>query len=133
MSVEPASGPEAASRLTLQPTYRLRASCKAARRQGASEDDARLYGRFEAGARPASHLNTGVHMRLSSQLKCVGKNIREARRKAGLRQIDIETRAGITYRHYQNIEAGKINVGITTLLKLAEAFGATVEELLSGC
>jgi len=47
-------------------------------------------------------------------------------------QTDLESKAGITYRHYESIEAGKINVSVLTLCRLAKALGTTVGELTRG-
>lgn len=65
-------------------------------------------------------------------LKEVGNNLREARKRAGLRQIEVEAKAGVAYRHYQNIEAGKVNVTLETLCRLATAFGTSVANLTKG-
>jgi transcriptional regulator with XRE-family HTH domain len=66
-------------------------------------------------------------------LRKVGKNIRAARLRSGLRQIDVNERIGLTYRHYQNIEAGKVNLTISTLCRLATLFKAPISELVEGC
>jgi transcriptional regulator with XRE-family HTH domain len=66
-------------------------------------------------------------------MKRVGQNIRDARMAAGLRQIDVNMKAGLTYRHYQNIEAGKINVTLSTLCRLAKLFKTSVRDLVDGC
>jgi transcriptional regulator with XRE-family HTH domain len=65
-------------------------------------------------------------------LKEVGENLRTARKHAGLRQVEVEKLSGVAYRHYQNIEAGKVNVTLTTLCRLASAFGTSVETLTKG-
>jgi transcriptional regulator with XRE-family HTH domain len=62
-------------------------------------------------------------------LKEVGHNLREARKHAGLRQVEMETLCGVTYRHYQNIEAGRVNVTLQTLWRLASALGTSVADL----
>lgn len=54
----------------------------------------------------------------------VGENCRRLRKAKGIRQVEVETKCGVAYRHYQDIEAGKINVSIGTLAKLAYAFEA---------
>ncbi len=59
----------------------------------------------------------------------VGRNLRDARKKAGLRQKEVVAVSGVAYRHYQNIEAGRVNVTLETLCRLAEAFGTSVSEL----
>jgi transcriptional regulator with XRE-family HTH domain len=65
-------------------------------------------------------------------LKEVGSNLRVARKEAGLRQVEVETKSGVAYRHYQDIEAGKVNVSLDTLCRLANAFNTTVANLCRG-
>ena len=62
-------------------------------------------------------------------LKEVGQNLKQARKKLGMRQIEVEGKTGVSYRHYQNIEAGKVNVTLDTLCRLAGAFQTSVAEL----
>ena len=49
--------------------------------------------------------------------------------RRGYRQQDVEELIGLTYRHYQSIEAGKINVKVGTLRDLAKLYKTTVSEL----
>ena len=72
-------------------------------------------------------------MRMQLLLKTVGQNIREARIRAGLRQIDVNEKIGLTYRHYQNIEAGRVNLTVTTLCRLSRLFKIGVHELFKEC
>ncbi len=65
-------------------------------------------------------------------LRQVGRNIRAARIRLGLKQIDVHVESGITYRHYQNIEAGKVNISLETLFRLAHLYKVKVEELVRG-
>jgi transcriptional regulator with XRE-family HTH domain len=65
-------------------------------------------------------------------LKEVGLNLKQARKKIGMRQIEVEEKTGVSYRHYQNIEAGRVNVTLETLCRLACAFGTSVAELTKG-
>lgn len=44
------------------------------------------------------------------------------RKARGLRQEDME-KFGLSYKYYQRIEAGKVNVTLKTLEKIAKAFG----------
>lgn len=60
----------------------------------------------------------------------MGRNIQEARKAVGLRQVDVESKIGLSYRHYQRIEAGQINISIKTLYELARLFKTTASELL---
>ena len=72
-------------------------------------------------------------MPINTFIKRVGRNIRAARIRAGLRQIDVNEKSGLTYRHYQDIEAGKINVTIATLCRLSRLFSAKVTQLVEDC
>lgn len=72
-------------------------------------------------------------MKLETYLKCLGSNIKNARIRAGLRQVDVNSKADVTYRHYQNIEAGKINVTIATLRRLAGVLNVSICDLVKNC
>jgi len=72
-------------------------------------------------------------MRLPVYLKLVGRRIQGARMKAGLRQVDVNERSGVTYRHYQNIEAGRVNVTLGTLCRVARVLKTSVKELIDEC
>ncbi len=57
--------------------------------------------------------------------------VRELRESRGLSQEAFAERAGLKYKHYQAIEAGrKMEFKISTLLKLAKACGMEPWELL---
>lgn len=58
----------------------------------------------------------------------VGKRIRELRKKRGLRQEDMEN-FGLNYRYYQDIEAGRANLTLGTIEKVASAFGVNSADL----
>ncbi len=60
----------------------------------------------------------------------IGNRIKELRKAQGLRQEDM-ARFGISYKYYQRIEAGKVNITLKTLEKIAEALGVNVAELLA--
>lgn len=62
-------------------------------------------------------------------LKLVGAQIREWRLKADLKQEDVEN-FGVSWKHYQKIEAGSTNTTIKILYKLAKAFGCHPKDLL---
>lgn len=70
--------------------------------------------------------------KFETYLRQVGKNIKTARNQAGLAQIEVHEHTGITYRHYQNIEAGKVNVSLETLFRLAKLYRTGVEDLVVG-
>jgi transcriptional regulator with XRE-family HTH domain len=56
-------------------------------------------------------------------LKQVAACIRRARRHAALSQEGVASRAGIDYKRYQRLEAGRQNPTIRTLHRIAEAIG----------
>lgn len=69
-------------------------------------------------------------MNLNEFLAQIGSNIKAARKKSGLRQIDVEEQDGLEMRHYQKIEAGQINITVETLLRLSKLFKCSVEDLV---
>lgn len=57
--------------------------------------------------------------------------IRELREARGLTQETFAERAGLTYKHYQQVEAGrKSDVRLSTLIKMAEGLGLKLCELV---
>ena len=69
-------------------------------------------------------------MKLETYLRQVGKNIKSIRSKSGLKQTEVHEKSGLTYRHYQNIEAGRVNVTLGTLYRLSKLFEVRIEELV---
>jgi transcriptional regulator with XRE-family HTH domain len=60
------------------------------------------------------------------------KRLRELRRRHGLSQEAFAERARMSYKYYQAVEAGrKRNLRLSTLEKLAAAYGLEVWQLLS--
>ena len=55
----------------------------------------------------------------------VGNRLRTRRVALGLRQQDMEDR-GINYKYYQRVEAGKVNLTLRSLEKLASALDVKV-------
>jgi transcriptional regulator with XRE-family HTH domain len=70
---------------------------------------------------------------MGDYLKAVGTNIKHARVAAHMRQVDVTEGIGINYRHYQDIEAGNVNVSLLTLCRLAKLFGTSISMLIKGC
>lgn len=56
---------------------------------------------------------------LSKHLHVLGENLRELRARAELTQEHVATVAKIDAKHYQAIEAGRINVTMSTLVAIA--------------
>lgn len=69
-------------------------------------------------------------MTLDTFLQTVGKAIATARKNDSLRQTDAAERCGISYRYYQSIEAGKANITIRTLFRLAQCLSIHPLDLL---
>ncbi len=60
----------------------------------------------------------------------VAAHVKTACQQAGFTQMDVQRKIGISYRHYQDIEAAKVNPTLETLCRLASAFGTRVRELV---
>ena len=56
-------------------------------------------------------------------LKEFGKSLKAARKSMGLSQVAAAQSMHIDYRHYQNVEGGKINLRLDTLIKLVRFYG----------
>lgn len=67
-------------------------------------------------------------MELDELQRLVGKNIQKARWIRGLTQEQVN---GITLRYYQELERGKRNPTLATLLNLAEQFEVSVADLVN--
>lgn len=59
-----------------------------------------------------------------------GENLRLARLKAGLTQQELAAKANIRQAHVSQIEAGKLNPMLMTIVALAEAVGKDLRTLL---
>ena len=55
-------------------------------------------------------------------LKEFGKQLKTTRKQMGLSQVSAAQNMRIDYRHYQNIEGGKINLRLDTLIKLVKFY-----------
>lgn len=66
----------------------------------------------------------------SELLSRVGQRCKALRRKAGLSQLDMVRSHEFSLSHYQKIERGDLDLRLSTLKRLADAFGVTMEELL---
>ena len=58
----------------------------------------------------------------------LGNRIKEIRKEKGLRQEDMEG-LGISYKYYQKIERGKVNVTLNTIEKIASALTIDASDL----
>ena len=62
----------------------------------------------------------------------LGKRCQTLRRKAQLSQLDMVRSYGFSLSHYQKIERGDLDARLSTLTRLAEAFGVSLSEFLQG-
>ena len=60
----------------------------------------------------------------------IGMRLKEVRKEKGLKQEDME-RFGISYKYYQRIENGKVNVTLSTIEKIAYALEIEPTELFT--
>ncbi len=60
------------------------------------------------------------------------KHLKEIRERKGFTQVETAKRLGISKQAYNNYEHGRREADYETLLKLAEIFDTTVDELLTG-
>ena len=58
----------------------------------------------------------------------IGNRIKEIRKEKGLKQEDMEG-FGISYKYFQKIETGKVNVTLKTLEKIASALDIDARDL----
>ena len=59
-----------------------------------------------------------------------GKNLRQARTRAGLTQAQVAERTGLTQQYVSQIEAGRQNITLATMTALARVTGHDVRLLL---
>lgn len=67
---------------------------------------------------------------IAKVLKELGRRIRRARIAADLTQEEAAAAAGIDYKHWQELEAGRVNATMRTLVRVAAAVGLRVWDLL---
>lgn len=61
----------------------------------------------------------------------LGYKIKYERSKQGLSQLDLSLKTGLTTRTISRIECGTIDPKYSTLVKIAEALGVNLSELLT--
>jgi transcriptional regulator with XRE-family HTH domain len=69
---------------------------------------------------------------LSTFLKKLGSKLAARRRENNLTQEEAAKKAEIPYRYFQSIESGKVNLTLSTLLRLARSLRAHPAELIPG-
>jgi len=66
----------------------------------------------------------------SDVCKALGKRIRLLRKERGWRQIDLAEETGIHENYVSDLEQGRKEICLRTLLAIARAFDMTIAELL---
>ena len=67
---------------------------------------------------------------VQQQLKSIAANIRARRTKLGVTQEELSEATGLQYRYLQDVEHGRSNISIATLVRLAEALRVSAGYLL---
>ena len=60
----------------------------------------------------------------------LAQRLKPLRKEKGHTQKEMADLLGVTERHYQKIEYGKVNVPALTLIRLADYFGVSTDYLL---
>ena len=67
---------------------------------------------------------------LITNLKTIGNNLYEKRRKMGLTQIEVADLSGLSDRAYADIERGTVNMKVGTLLSICHTLRITPNDIL---
>lgn len=62
----------------------------------------------------------------------LGKRIRELRQQAALSQEKFALKIGMDRTYFASVEAGKRNISIVNIKKIADGLGVTLSELFEG-
>jgi len=62
----------------------------------------------------------------------LGKRIRELRTRTGLSQEKFALKIGMDRTYFASVEAGKRNISICNITKIADGLGVTLSELFEG-
>lgn len=65
------------------------------------------------------------------ELRQVGRHVRQAREKAGLTQSQLSEQAGISSRAVRELEAGRSNPTLATMVAIVDVLGFTLDELVA--
>jgi transcriptional regulator with XRE-family HTH domain len=68
--------------------------------------------------------------KFKSFLERVGQNVKRFRLRFGWTQAQTSLKAGIPERRFQEIEAGRANLTLKSLYRIANAFGKKPKEIL---
>lgn len=65
-------------------------------------------------------------------LRRFGKRCKQLRKEKDLSQLDMVRDHGFSLSHYQKVERGALDARLSTLQRLADAYGVSLSELLKG-
>lgn len=63
-------------------------------------------------------------------MKLFSERLKHLRKAKGMKQTDLASLLGVTVRHYQDVEYGKINIPTLTLIALADFFDVSLDYLV---
>lgn len=67
---------------------------------------------------------------MSEQLKALGERIRETRKEKGLTQLELAEKVKISPTYMSEIELGKSNFGVETLIRISEELQVSTDWLI---
>ncbi len=66
----------------------------------------------------------------NNSLQIIGQNLREARERQHLTQVEVAQKADISTNHYAQIERGEANASIETFESILKALGVKSSKIL---
>jgi DNA-binding XRE family transcriptional regulator len=81
-------------------------------------------------ARKTVQCTVPIKRQFAAQLKAFGANVRRERVVSGLTQERLAEKADLNIRTLQSVEAGELNVLVTTAMRLQKAMGCEWKDLM---
>jgi transcriptional regulator with XRE-family HTH domain len=63
----------------------------------------------------------------------IAEKLKKLRNLQGLKQTEVAEATGIAHRYYQDIEGGRVNMTLKTLMRLANQFKVRLSEIVADC
>lgn len=79
---------------------------------------------------PAPHIIHIMKKEPIDRKMALGDTIRSLRRIRGLTQEELGEKSGLSYKYIGEIERGQVNVSIESLVRIADALGVKINDLL---
>ncbi len=77
-----------------------------------------------------AHYSSDVDAHEQALVQALGKNVRERRRGRGLTRAALAERSGLSARFLGEVEAGRANISVVKLSRVARSLGCTAADLL---